>query len=629
MRQGPPTPVSYRSESPRTPYGRPSPGATNDYFAVANNAPPPSPRHIKRPGGYGGFAEDEGYTKEPIPSPARSGAGVLQRMDSIAPGPFEATGQRSPLDNAFQPRKGSIDPSGHLDVDRPGTSYSNLSAGSGDNVTAPKAPRKNGYGGFGPPARFEEEPQPESLAQLNRAETFPRQSNPSEAPFRTPSAPGARPDRTRQSQHVKSARVPSMGPDTSRRPPPRKSLIRPAQQGSVDIAAEFGIGNPYHTPSDSASSGHSAFSGPSYTSSQTSPARSQSRRQGSDPTDVDSMMDEVNYSMQTLQTRDPRSNPRTTNRSPSPLMEPPMRMSPSDEQYDSTPTGSQDRYAAPTTYATSPQYDEGYFTHEPRFKREEPAQENNPIPQRNFPTRQSSKDPGSLPYRGDCKACGLPIRGKSVSSADGRLTGRYHKACFVCTTCSEPFTSAEFYVLDNKPFCELHYHELNGSLCGSCGRGIEGQYVEDEAQVKYHVGCFCCLDCGRSLSDGYFEVDGRSYCEEDAWNRVQSAQPYGGSYPPRQDQYTQQQAAPRRPPPHSAAQAPPRRGPGPPRPGPGMPGLPSRPSPGLRGAGPGAPRPPRGAAMGMRPGPGMRPGMAGLAPPPPMMNKRSTRLGMM
>jgi hypothetical protein len=60
-----------------------------------------------------------------------------------------------------------------------------------------------------------------------------------------------------------------------------------------------------------------------------------------------------------------------------------------------------------------------------------------------------------------------------------------------------------------------------------------------------------------------------------------------------------------------------------------MPGLPSRPSPGLRGAGPGAPRPPRGAAMGMRPGPGMRPGMAGLAPPPPMMNKRSTRLGMM
>ncbi|KAG8427835.1 hypothetical protein J3459_006295 [Metarhizium acridum] len=90
--------------------------------------------------------------------------------------------------------------------------------------------------------------------------------------------------------------------------------------------------------------------------------------------------------------------------------------------------------------------------------------------------RQDMPNRLALPSRGDCKP--------------------YHKACFVCTTCTEPFSSSVFYVLDDKPYCEQHYHELNGSLCGDCGRGIEGQYLEDEARVKYHVGCFRCLDCG-------------------------------------------------------------------------------------------------------------------------------------
>ena len=123
--------------------------------------------------------------------------------------------------------------------------------------------------------------------------------------------------------------------------------------------------------------------------------------------------------------------------------------------------------------------------------------------------------------RGDCKSCGLPITGKSISSADGRLTGRYHKACFVCTTCKEPFSSATFYVHDDKPYCDRHYHEVNGSLCGGCGNGIEGQYLEDESTRKHHPGCFRCGDCGVVLKDGYFDVNGQAFCEKDAWRRVQ------------------------------------------------------------------------------------------------------------
>ncbi|THD00314.1 hypothetical protein EYZ11_000207 [Aspergillus tanneri] len=80
--------------------------------------------------------------------------------------------------------------------------------------------------------------------------------------------------------------------------------------------------------------------------------------------------------------------------------------------------------------------------------------------------------------KGPCRGCGERILGKSVSSADGRLTGRYHRECFVCYQCKVPFQTADFYVLRDLPFCALHYHQRNGSLCHTCLTGIEGQYVE-------------------------------------------------------------------------------------------------------------------------------------------------------
>ena len=82
--------------------------------------------------------------------------------------------------------------------------------------------------------------------------------------------------------------------------------------------------------------------------------------------------------------------------------------------------------------------------------------------------------------------------GKSVSSADGRLTGRYHKPCFVCKTCKEPFQTTDFYVMNNHPYCGRHYHQLNGSLCKTCDQGIEGQYLETELKQKFHPHCFTC-----------------------------------------------------------------------------------------------------------------------------------------
>lgn len=109
------------------------------------------------------------------------------------------------------------------------------------------------------------------------------------------------------------------------------------------------------------------------------------------------------------------------------------------------------------------------------------------------PPPQTQERPARRPTtKGNCRGCRGGIVGKSISSADGRLTGRYHKACFVCQDCRKPFESAEFYVHNNLPYCKRHYHKLNQSLCPTCDRGIEGPCLETEWHERYHPSCFSC-----------------------------------------------------------------------------------------------------------------------------------------
>ncbi|PNY26885.1 Paxillin-like protein 1 [Tolypocladium capitatum] len=560
----------------------------------------------RRPGGYGGFGEQAKEEAEPGLG-KQGGGGLLERMNMIAPGPFD-TNRPSAARNAFPMRQNSPErwdappmeePSRAMD--RPGTSHSNTSGGGSAAMPPPRAPRKNGYGGFGPPPSTADEFEPGTVGLLNRSGTYPKPSAPPESPARVPSAPGMRPDQSRNTGNFGHGRKKSMGPDLSRRPPPRTSLLsqhRRDNSGSIDLAAEFGVANPYHTPSGSASSGYSTFSHPSQASSQTSPARSQTQRNDLDPLPkADKAMNALQTSMESLRPGDLRIDPtarapRAPRRTPSPLVGSPSDVSPRDV-----------RYPLPSPRSgSSPQREPDYMRPERRNEYPQGRVGSSPPAREGAPLRpRSGSHRMTLPSRGDCKACGLAIKGKSISSADGRLTGKYHKACFVCATCSEPFTSAEFYVLNDKPYCEQHYHKLNGSLCGGCGRGIEGQYLEDESRIKHHVGCFRCLDCGMSLSDGYFEVDGKSYCERHAWKRTQP--PSNGFGMAEQDAY---------PP---APPGPQRGGPGP-RPASGTGGLPGRP-PRLGPGGLGLPRQSSGSRLG--PGKGPR----------PQMNKRMTRFGQM
>ncbi|KAL3460826.1 hypothetical protein BJX64DRAFT_289956 [Aspergillus heterothallicus] len=151
---------------------------------------------------------------------------------------------------------------------------------------------------------------------------------------------------------------------------------------------------------------------------------------------------------------------------------------------------------------------------------------------------RSATEPAPRPQqarpRGPCRGCGETIMGKSISSADGRLTGRYHRACFVCFQCRMPFETNDFYVLNDRPYCAQHYHERNGSICAGCHNGIEGQYLETNERTgpgpadrqKFHPECLRCRTCQVDLKGEYFEWNGLVYCERDARRAAASASPH-------------------------------------------------------------------------------------------------------
>ncbi|CAK7263067.1 hypothetical protein SEPCBS119000_000294 [Sporothrix epigloea] len=489
---------SSQSVSPRTPLGMIADGPQTaglsgsssgggDYFGAKS----PQAQQSRHPGGYGGLDAYDAYPPPPSSSPRHQRPGLAQPTLPLKNGAMPAQRQASRSDY----RREEAD--------------------------------------YNPQDNF---PQP----SFHRAETFPRLNECAEPPARTPSAPGPRPDRARRpaddlasysfqpygtspvggagGQPSDHTRQPSMGPDTSRPPPPRTSLLRPSTSGRnggsfdvktppIDLAAEFGIGNPYHSASNSMSSTvSSVMSRPGLPFSSSLSSLSSA---SSFTTSSSSVASLNNCSSSSLRTSPhPGPLPRGARHdAPQDLdrggQDDPLRREPSQAKDDLYPGGSH------TTTRTA-----------------------SPLP-------VSPLSPMSpMPSRGNCKACRQLITGKSVSSADGRLTGRYHKACFVCYTCREPFSSATFYVHDDKPYCERHYHAVNGSLCGTCQVGIEGPYLADETDAKHHPNCFVCRDCKQSLRDGYFEVAGSVYCERDAQKRVQQSwqpapsPPFPRSYPP-------------------------------------------------------------------------------------------------
>ncbi|KAK8869656.1 hypothetical protein IAR55_000224 [Kwoniella newhampshirensis] len=128
-------------------------------------------------------------------------------------------------------------------------------------------------------------------------------------------------------------------------------------------------------------------------------------------------------------------------------------------------------------------------------------------------------------YLPSCRRCNLPIEKSAVSSSDGQLKGKWHRACFTCTRCDNPFEGDSFYVHAGKPWCQHHYHEENGTLCASssCRQPIEGpciltpgpnpqRFHPNHLRCDHRGGVSGAQTCRESMEE-YYDVGGERFCE--------------------------------------------------------------------------------------------------------------------
>ncbi|XP_062350774.1 leupaxin isoform X2 [Cinclus cinclus] len=137
-----------------------------------------------------------------------------------------------------------------------------------------------------------------------------------------------------------------------------------------------------------------------------------------------------------------------------------------------------------------------------------------------------------------CQGCERPVMDSYLSA----LQGVWHTECFVCTVsgtvtgmvdihitgvfpgpcqpsplvpqeCLTGFSSGSFFELEGRPYCELHFHQRQGTLCHSCGRPITGRCITVVGR-RYHPEHFVCSYCMRRLHKGTFsECGDKMYCQ--------------------------------------------------------------------------------------------------------------------
>ncbi|KAI4665585.1 uncharacterized protein J4E78_003047 [Alternaria triticimaculans] len=501
------------------------------------------------------------------------GENIAKRMNSIAPGPFDGTADRRPsTSSAARPFAEEGPALGHRRMGTNGSIASNKSVSKQRTSTTSNASRSSAHSNrsIGLPARPKPgmgganalPPLPSTseqaegidafLDRLQKESTKPSRASQENLARSISSRPNSRerkepPPRPRRPSEkdlppadmtdldppefmsLSNNMFPSRGSSRSGSESDMPRGLAPTHSLRPPPLAASGLGdapmNALHTPSDSGFSDDSYGSSGyrSMASSRSSPPESEAAhsRQTSKISRPDNIVEEnversaspESYA-EARPVRAPKSYMRPDGAEPYP-----RSLSPGYRQ-DTFPPGG---YAKYPESPMDPAIQMGASTPRDTFEREpatpqDPAQVNVSPPRRMAepePQQQDVRRPKAA-SKGNCRGCSEPIVGKSVKDSSGRLTGRYHKHCFTCRTCADPFPTAEFYVFENSPYCEQHYHKLNGSLCNACNRGIEGQYLETDLRQKFHPRCFTCTTCRIVLRDGYFEVAGRRYCDRHA-----------------------------------------------------------------------------------------------------------------
>lgn len=113
--------------------------------------------------------------------------------------------------------------------------------------------------------------------------------------------------------------------------------------------------------------------------------------------------------------------------------------------------------------------------------------------------------------KGHCASCGKIIAGKLITA----LGQVWHPEHFVCAVCRAEVGTCGFFERDGKPYCEKDYQNLFAPRCGYC-KGPIIQNILTAMDQTWHPEHFFCSHCGDLFGpEGFMEKDGKPYCPRD------------------------------------------------------------------------------------------------------------------
>ncbi|CAB3404933.1 unnamed protein product [Caenorhabditis bovis] len=102
-----------------------------------------------------------------------------------------------------------------------------------------------------------------------------------------------------------------------------------------------------------------------------------------------------------------------------------------------------------------------------------------------------------------CVGCGKEITADQPGC--NAMNQIFHVDCFKCGRCSKTLAGSSFYNIDEKPTCESCYQDTL-EKCTACHNAINDKLLR-ACGGTYHVNCFVCVSCKKSLDGVPFTLD--------------------------------------------------------------------------------------------------------------------------